>query len=157
MAVYNGNLSTGFGGARGASTSTPYGVNRGILQDLTNGEAVAYEDWMRGEISADNALNRDLEYMEKANLFTADEAQKNRDWEERMSNTAYQRAVEDMKKAGINPLLAVNSSGAYTPAGGFSGSTGNRTSGRTPSSSPQDSGSLLNFLGHILSGLISRK
>lgn len=54
----------------------------------------------------------------EANAFTADEAQKQRDWEEYMSNTAYQRQVKDMQAAGVNPAMAMSSSGgASTPSG----------------------------------------
>lgn len=45
------------------------------------------------------------------------QAKINRDWQERMSNTAYQRATEDMRKAGLNPYLAYQQGGASTPTG----------------------------------------
>ena len=49
--------------------------------------------------------------------YNSAEAAKNRTWQEQMSNTAYQRAVEDMRKAGINPILAYQQGGASTPGG----------------------------------------
>ena len=49
--------------------------------------------------------------------FNSTEAMKNREWQVYMSSTAYQRAVEDMKKAGLNPILAFSNGGASTPGG----------------------------------------
>lgn len=58
--------------------------------------------------------------------FSSEEAEKQRLWEENMSNSAYKRAVEDMKKAGINPAAMYGGSAqmASTPGGASASSSG---------------------------------
>ncbi|UPW41619.1 DNA pilot protein [Peromfec virus RodF8_38] len=119
------------------------GTYRGFGADWFNAQNIAAEDF-----------NREALLNEYNNNFNALEAQKSRDWQEYMSNTSYQRAVQDMQKAGINPILAYSNGGASTP----SGSTASASGGHSPNNGASAPGALrglITGLVKIVAGAVS--
>lgn len=74
-----------------------------------------FQSWMEAQANRQNAFNKQM--TEQTNAFNAAEAQKDRDWQEEMSNTALARKMADAERAGLNPIFAVNAQGATTPTG----------------------------------------
>jgi hypothetical protein len=70
-----------------------------------------------GFIGQQQTNQKNWDIAQAANQASAEQARAQMDFQERMRETQYQTAVEDMKKAGLNPMLAYSQGGAGTPSG----------------------------------------
>ena len=76
----------------------------------------------------DYQYEQNLALQKQSQEFNAQQAEVERQWQERMSNSAYQRAVNDLQRAGLNPWLAAQNgfSGASSGLGAAASSSANR-------------------------------
>lgn len=90
-----------------SNTNAQYGFNSA---QAAQANAFSQKSWEQTAAYNERLWERQAE-------FNAAEAQKNRDFQERMRETAYQTAMADMKKAGLNPILAYGGINAAAPSG----------------------------------------
>lgn len=78
---------------------------------------MGFTDWISD--SGGSLFSSALSFLggERRNKAQKDVAQEQMQFQKNMSDTAYQRAVVDLKKAGINPMLISKMGGASTPPG----------------------------------------
>lgn len=144
--------SSGWSWAQGSSDSASFSdggsndaINQGIAKlanQLSQGSMAGQQKYNRNSMLMQMGYNtlsaiqqgvyNHIE-QQTAMAYNSAEAAKSRAWQEQMSNTSYQRAVEDMRKAGINPILAYTQGGASTPSGA-QGTIGSASMGMASSS-----------------------
>lgn len=98
------------------------------------------------------AWERSKEGARNANSFTRAQAQRQMDFQAEQSGSVYQRGMVDMKKAGLNPILAFSQGGA--PAASGAGGSGAQASA-TPGSSSTASGVQIPKIDEVAAGINS--
>lgn len=88
-----------------------------------SGGELAAQEYQENAAASASAFS--AQQAELARQFNADEAQKQRDFEERLSNTAYERAYNQLRGLGINPYAMLSGmSASSTPSGSAASGSG---------------------------------
>lgn len=123
-----GSSASGWTDAQNWTQGSSYGYGYSHSAEQSSSDWGGYangESW--GQTFGREASAQEVMNAQKANdinmemwalqaLYNAEEAEKNRAYQTYMSNTAYQRATQDLIKAGLNPILAAGAA-ASSPVG----------------------------------------
>lgn len=141
----------GFAGAQ-PSAQNPFSYDLTNLYSKIASNAAANsaqsQAWAREQMAWQEAQNA------KAMQFNKEEARLNREWQEMMSNSAHRREIEDLKAAGLNPVLsAMGGNGAAVTSG--SSASGVSSSGSRGDVDTSLNSALANIFGSMLSAQMS--
>lgn len=140
MTTQTGNTGA-LGNLLSTALGTPTGNNAGEAAQFNAGQAQTANNLQGAQWNLGNLINMgsmlasnamSAASQSSAMRYNSKEAKAQRDWQERMSSTSYQRGVKDLEAAGLNPVLAAyNGFGAQTPSGGYGSLGGGQTFGHT--------------------------
>ena len=141
--------------AKAAQTATPVNLQRASTVSKFNdglskisGITAGNNAWSAQQ--ANELRDWQAKQAEITRKYNSEEAAKNRAWQKEMSDTAHQREIADLQKAGLNPVLSVlGGNGASTTSGATASST--TPSGAMGSTDMSGSSSFVTLLGNMLS------
>lgn len=123
--VQQGSVS-GLANFLATALGTPTGNNSQAAFNASQGSATTANNLMSQQWNNANILNllstgganlMNALSQTSAKRYNSKEAELQRQWQRAMRKTAYQDTMEDMKKAGLNPILAASNGATSTPSG----------------------------------------
>lgn len=122
--VQQGSVS-GLANFLATALGTPTGNNANAAFNASQGSATTANNLMNQQWNNANILNMmsagaanimNVLSQTSAKSYNSREAELARNWQRAMRKTAYQDTMEDMKKAGLNPILAAQNGATSTPS-----------------------------------------
>lgn len=150
--IYGGQpitINTGSSAAGLQSVSAALSSGFGDLFDLISKNTDKNNAWSAAQ------AQKQMDFQERMQQIAMDfnslEAGKNRDWQEYMSNTAHQREVADLKAAGLNPVLSASGGNGAAVTSGATAAGAAVPSGAQADPDQSMNGALASIYGAMIS------